>query len=351
MKFHACFFLFSAVSLPAQAQVIPIGFAKLEGNGALALQQGGPMRHQVIYASPLLSGIGPKTLGAILFRADAGAPTPARTYDLTVWMSSLGVPAPEKASTTSWTANLGSDVAQVVKSRVTFPALTASLPTPEPLAPKVPLARPFYYPGQQNFLIQIDFVPVDNKDPFVWPFDAAVYQTTTWGLTVSTFGKGCPTTGTFGVSQVQGTSHDLVNFNYRFTRSGPTVGGIMTLGLSDRQLGSIRLPLDLKPLGAPGCFVYHDMLVQLPAGLRGGAHPLLTATAYVPRDFALQGLRVFAQALIFEPTVNALGLRMSQGLRVDFATPPSPWLGVLLSGPTYLVGISSYNWVPIIAVE
>ncbi|MEY3162225.1 MAG: hypothetical protein RIT25_2216, partial [Planctomycetota bacterium] len=70
-------------------------------------------------------------------------------------------------------------------------------------------------------------------------------------------------------------------------------------------------PFELTPLGAPGCFQHVGVAataVYLPTAGTG------TLPFTIPNSQALAGVRVFAQSLALEPTVNPLGVVTSNGL-------------------------------------
>lgn len=92
------------------------------------------------------------------------------------------------------------------------------------------------------------------------------------------------------------------------TTNVPTTAVLGLLGLG---FGAIIPPFDLTPLGAPGCFQHVGVAataVYLPTAGTG------TLPFTIPNSQALAGVRVFAQSLALEPTVNPLGVVTSNGL-------------------------------------
>lgn len=74
-------------------------------------------------------------------------------------------------------------------------------------------------------------------------------------------------------------------------------------------LGSIPLPLDLGVVGAPGCVLDVDPVVS--TGLLTDAIGGATWAFPIPQVPALSGVVIAQQAFVFDPTVNALGLTLS----------------------------------------
>ena len=75
--------------------------------------------------------------------------------------------------------------------------------------------------------------------------------------------------------------------------------------------GQDRLPLDLRPLGAPGCqlLTSPDVLLHTRTDATGAAK--LTFT--IANRSALVGVRFFDQFVVTDPTINPLGLVVSNG--------------------------------------
>jgi hypothetical protein len=89
----------------------------------------------------------------------------------------------------------------------------------------------------------------------------------------------------------------------------------LAIGLSDVALGAVPLPLDLGTLGAPGCFLHHDVAVDVGVAmlLQGNAG---TAAFVIPNDPAGVGFVFFLQAWALAPGVGPLGITTSNGVRV-----------------------------------
>ena len=89
--------------------------------------------------------------------------------------------------------------------------------------------------------------------------------------------------------------------------------GALALGRSNAQWGSLMLPLDLAPLGAPGCRVFASQEFVQPLVIRSGA---ATVRVPVPGNPWLLGRSLYVQALAAKPQANALGVVTSNGGRL-----------------------------------
>ena len=87
--------------------------------------------------------------------------------------------------------------------------------------------------------------------------------------------------------------------------TGPT---FMSLGFSNTTFGTTSLPLNLGFLGAPGCdmLMSHDQLYAIPNVL--GAGPWSITIPNLP------GTTFYNQAFCLDPSANALGISVSNGL-------------------------------------
>jgi len=96
------------------------------------------------------------------------------------------------------------------------------------------------------------------------------------------------------------------------------VGTLLTglgIGLSDTLAGATPLPYALDPIGATGCSILIDAAIEtnVPLLLQSTAG---TASLSVPTSFAFPGLTFYLQAWGFAPGSNALGLVLSNGVRI-----------------------------------
>lgn len=129
-----------------------------------------------------------------------------------------------------------------------------------------------------------------------------------WAAT--TFGAGCASPAGVAALAIQGDP--VLGMQYTAVLSGvdPRAStGVLILGLSKSLWAGLPLPVDLGPLGAPGCALYTG--IQLSAALPGGALPVA-----LPRDQALLGARFFHQALVLYPGANPGNLVTTGGVEL-----------------------------------
>ena len=128
------------------------------------------------------------------------------------------------------------------------------------------------------------------------------------------FGAGCPTSVGPLVATPDGRPWSGDRFAIDVASLPQASSAFLVFGTSDRVFGGVALPWSLAPFGAPGCALYTD--VALVAGLAAGA-PSRTWSAAIPPDPTLVTLPLFAQAVTFDPAANALGVALSNGLRLQ----------------------------------
>ena len=97
------------------------------------------------------------------------------------------------------------------------------------------------------------------------------------------------------------------------SRTDPAV---LLLGTSNRIWANLNLPFDLTGIGAPGCEILAEGLVNLPVDARSGASGFRSWQLVVPAAAALVGADVFAQGVVLDARSNALGAALSNGLHL-----------------------------------
>lgn len=127
---------------------------------------------------------------------------------------------------------------------------------------------------------------------------------------VTSFGFGC--TGTAGPATLEALSSPWLADRFRLHHA-PPIGGrpaFAIFGASRSSWGAFSLPLDLAPIGMPGCALLAsaDLVLPFPSV------PLLDLP--VPADVRLVGSTLYAQAWIADPAANLFGAIASNGLAV-----------------------------------
>lgn len=86
---------------------------------------------------------------------------------------------------------------------------------------------------------------------------------------------------------------------------------LQAIGLSNQLQAGGPLPADLAVIGMPGCWLLNSLdLLQASAAVAGVA----TFQLVMPNIPNVLGLRMWHQALVLDPTANAFGLTVSNGL-------------------------------------
>lgn len=119
----------------------------------------------------------------------------------------------------------------------------------------------------------------------------------------TTLGPGCA--GTLPVSTLQAVSMPRIGQSFLVILNNlPANVAFLMTGWSDTMSSLGSLPVDLLPLGAPGCFgrVSLDSTTLL---FGSGGNALSTMT--LPNFPSLLGARFYQQALVVDPGINQLG--------------------------------------------
>lgn len=124
------------------------------------------------------------------------------------------------------------------------------------------------------------------------------------------FGAGCPSSAGPICRQILLSPALLGSTASAAITNTPPMGlGIQALGLSGTMASFGPLPLDLAPLGAPGCQL--RVSADLTQFLVGSASGSMTWSFPVPNAPALAGLPLYSQAVVFDASANSLGAVVS----------------------------------------
>jgi hypothetical protein len=219
---------------------------------------------------------------------------------------------PAAGYTMSWAANRGKGAKQVVKRRkVTFPAATGARPEPFSLA--FNLDTPFAYQGKA---LLVEFItrdrPFDYREYWLDAVRSEGFTRPAPGLGFD-YGLPCPA-GFELLNHRRGRQLGGLFYNQGYTNiPGRKVPVIDVIGVSLSRFGSLRLPLRLDFLGAPGCMLYTDIVAARTAWSDKATSTGYTVSAWgqVPPVPALVGSSLFSQWLALDPSYNAAGLAAS----------------------------------------
>jgi hypothetical protein len=166
-----------------------------------------------------------------------------------------------------------------------------------------------------------------NGSSFTYPLDAANGTTTArlWASPTSPTGTlglnfgmvmGLRTiiAPTLPVPQLFHTTLPRLGQTFRFGLCQVALNAplLLLLGSSNTTSGGIPLPFDLTPVGAPGC----QLLVtatQIMLAMASGPGGDVAASLPIPTTSSLDGAVFYLQALVYDPSVNALGFVTSNG--------------------------------------
>ena len=333
----------------AQSTVtVPPGMATKEGSGFFyRIGQYTLAQQQVVYSSKVMPKA-PLTIKSFKIRRDAKMTSTyvAHKTNLEIYMSNNSK-EPGPGYSFGWATNRGADFMKVMNKKIVdWPSLPKPTTPPAPFTVNFVLDKPFTYKGKA-FLLEFvsTTLPSYPKNYYTWYADAestyiAGYYPS--GGSASSFGTGCPST--FSINGVP----TYIGGGWRcWGDSGVSkkkVPALNIVGVSSTIWGSQKLPFDLAPLGAPGCKLYTDFVTAFsgftdPASTKGYVDfrkPL------IPYDTNLVGAVFYDQIAVLDSSYNALGVRMSSGLKQTVGTGfPKPMTGLSVFNYHY-----SSSWHP-----
>ena len=311
----------AAADAPAQSRqcCLPRGYEWIEASSYQPLPfgwKGG--RYQQLWGPADIPGNQPLLLIKELYiRRDCrGKACPSFWVECEMGFSSTTA-NPRKPSAT-FAANLGKDYATVLgRKRITLPATPAgSGKGPLDWLPAIALDRPYVVQkqGLPGLLWEMKVHGADPASPgSLFTLDG-VGMLMMIGFPGGEGPDGCPALkagpplacDSYCYLGPGGTS-------YMMNISNAPPGGslLLALGQSSWSFGGLPLPLDLGPLGAPGCKVYTDIWMPLPTRADNAGRASLQLP--LPTGAGNPGIMVYSQAYALAPGVNALGLAASNG--------------------------------------
>lgn len=311
--------ILSTIPLAAQG-VVPSRYTTREGSGfSAAPGDSVPMHMQCVYHDAGIQS-GATTWRGIRWRRDgSNARYLGHTQTVQLQMSSRGVPAPEH-SHDSYRTNRGIDHRVVFTGRVSFPTLAGGS-GPHNFSVSVPLSSPFAYSGSGHLLVEV-IVRGTTFRSHGWRSDSTPTLSVAPGGTVQNIGLGCPTTFQLTVEgSVPWPGAPLILRSASGAASGrPAIAA----------LGSTQQLFKLDSIGAPGCALHQDVLVQVQARTAAGGL-LISDLGRLPPNPWLVGRSVRVQQFVLDPGFNRAGLRASQSVNLTF-------------GKGFPVGLEAHAW-------
>lgn len=253
----------------------------------------------------------------------------------------------------SYTGNASSKFDDNLKdAMVVFSRNTITLPTSAggQFVVNLPFSQDFTWDGQSNIVIDIRVFGNGNQNkPFLYFFDGflsdfAVGGERMWALNpVATtagfrqtgsgmvtrfdfqegvalnYGTGCKGQGGF-VPKISANGIPVVgntNLRVNLTQARPQTVALLFWGGSRTTWGPFTLPLDLKGLGIPGCFLLAEPLQIFTANVLGGTPGTGIASVPfgIPPSNIFRGISLYAQWGVVDDSQNrVLGLAFSDGI-------------------------------------
>lgn len=297
--------------------IVPNGLAAVEGPGASeAPGDWYPLHMQSIYNRSVIAASG--VIGRIDWRRDgSNVAFVAHSKQVTLWLSSQGVDLPEFTSS-HFSYNRGTDHQQVFSGMVNYPAEPPVTTPPAAFTLQLPVSPTFALQAGNNLLVEL----VVQGTTFMqagWKGDStAGVVVTPDGFVLSAGNNGCPLTFVDTlVGNIPWPGAPLVVSS----PSGATAvqPGVSVIGVN------FPAPIDLTPIGAPGCALNQNPALMLP--VTSNASGAVTSDwGKLPKDAILRGRFFNVQTFVVDFTFNALGIRASDGIQVTLGNGFPPGL-------------------------
>lgn len=237
-------------------------------------------------------------------------PNPAATWDITLVLSVNRYGLATVASTFAF--NVGNLPMTVFSGRVNLP-FDASTVNPPPFTAQIPFTALFPYLQAAGAGLVADFYVTGYFAPGrqdSWRFDSQVATVTTF----TTNGRSDPRCR-FGVNGntgntlvVNGTLLAGLPVSFGYLNLLPRAPGLIVIGNLGEgwTWGGLVLPIDLEPLGAPGCFLRAsiDIAFVVQCDATGNA---TTPTFTLPPEVGSTG-PYYIQGIFLDASANDLGL-------------------------------------------
>lgn len=214
-------------------------------------------------------------------------------------------------------SNRGADFTQVLgRTTVHFPDLPLPASPPAPFAVELPFGLAFPFKAQGSLLWEVAVFgnsQAGKNDIKVFNFLDCQAPTLVRGEAFD-YGPGCA--GSHGRVPVLEAWVRSDGFFRALLHDGPPLAsGFTILGVSEQRWFTTKLPLDLGPIGAPGCALRCDVVVLWPLfvdGLGNGLNQL----ANVPLTAEMEGVPLFLQCMLADAPANPLGIALTQAVRL-----------------------------------
>jgi hypothetical protein len=292
-----------------------------------------PSTYQQVHSQNSFSSTSAAVINRLSFRMASGFTNrPGHMIDVELFMAQS--PNDAANASTTFASNITAASEVNVYTRKMF-----SLPTvpDNSWAISFPFDNTFPYTGITHVSWRANVYGNSNNNAiFTYPIDAFS------AAGVSTLvGVGCRSAN--GTANATHTVSGLViGTTASFTgNSFVPAGGlpaILTIGVSNTSFGSVPLPLDLGPYGAPGCSIYNDWVITLFGTTMANASGSVVIQVPIPNDQSLVNSVHYSQYLFAEQGANALGIFTSNGRANTIAAPPGVTRVYSTAGPGQTTG-------------
>lgn len=308
-------------------QIVPAGANTSFGSGNAIPFGWTPNRYQqVILGAELPTAF---TIAAMKLRQPSRGPVAhGFTVDMDIKAGYTTRPTSGQLSTTyasNWDS--GAPVQVLTRTQFVFPDQPTVLPTnPAEFFLTIPWTTAFDWVPQPglNFMLEITIhgnsygsgtygYPIDNVSGTVSQYGTPANATTSAGVRTFGFALGLVEQSHAAVPRLYSTDTPQIgnNFRVRISQARPAAPEFLVLGFSNTYWNGVPLPLDVTPLGAPGCSILvAPLLVEtLVSNASGSSNRELS----IPNDIYLLGHRFYNQAFITDPMANTLGFVGTNG--------------------------------------
>ncbi len=309
---HALCLFAVASGLPCQTLLpVPASHSNQEGTGSTNVPFGRstPTRVQYAYDAALFSS--PVTITAVAFRIDGGATALPKVVDCELRLSTM--PVSLLGLGVDFAANRGLDETVVLpRQLLTLPGL-ATVASPSPFSPTIPLAVPFAYNPRNGGLV-LEII-VHGQPPGAYSLDVT-YVCDSPDLAIGPL--ACLGSNAQPLRVESATTQVMWGRPWVARVSQAQPGALVLLALGTIDTGpwaGFVLPQNLQAAGAPGCFLSIDIAgswFAVAAGDGSATFPFV-----IPNTPSAIGEWIRFQGAAFDSSANALGIVTSQAQKVQ----------------------------------
>lgn len=296
--------------LSAQATVSPAAAATGLGNTNNNIPfSWRPTGYQQVHSKSSFSNQNARLVKLLRFRmAKNFTNRRGATIDVELFMGVSPHDATKASSVFANNIAKGSEVNVFKRKKVNLPTVPNNAWAVAPF----PFDRPFPWPGTHLEWRANVYGNSNNNKFFTYPLDAFGG----YGSSVRTGSKlGCRSAnGGVRPASMSGSVAGPGGFASFFGLSQVRQAGIrslLTLGTSSTNWGGIKLPFDMTPLGAPGCWIVNDVAATLATVT--DSLGIARIRFNIPNNPGLQGQKFLTQFAFLQPGANPFGVFTSDG--------------------------------------